>query len=343
MRVMDGDRFSPEELQELVCRALERSGATAAMARATARALWAAEADGIASHGVSRVPQYCGHLKNGRARGSAVPVIARDSRGACLVDAKQGLAFEACALAVSEAIRRAREFGVAYVAVTNSNHFGVAAYHVEPIAEAGLVGLAFGNSPAAIPAWGGTRALFGTNPLAAIFPRRSAAPLVIDLSLSAAARGKIMVAAREGKPIPEGWALDKEGRNTTDASAALEGSMLAAGGMKGAMLALTVELLVCALSGAAFGFESDSFFTEEGRPTRIGQAFIAIDPAALAGREVYLERIETLVAAMNAEPGVRLPGERRRVQRERATREGISLPRELARRIRALAGETSHA
>ena len=340
---MDGDRFSPEELQELVCRALERSGATAAMAHATARALWAAEADGIASHGASRVPQYCGHLKNGRARGSAVPVIARDSRGACLVDAKQGLAFEACALAVSEAIRRAREFGVAYVAVTNSNHFGVAAYHVEPIAEAGLVGLAFGNSPAAIPAWGGTRALFGTNPLAAVFPRRSAAPLVIDLSLSAAARGKIMVAAREGKPIPEGWALDKEGRNTTDASAALEGSMLAAGGMKGAMLALTVELLVCALSGAAFGFESDSFFTEEGRPTRIGQAFIAIDPAALAGREVYLERIETLVAAMNAEPGVRLPGERRRAQRERATREGISLPRELARRIRALAGETSHA
>src|SRR5436309_2597715 len=121
---MDAQRLSPEELQKLVCRALERSGATAAMAAATARALAAAEADGLAAHGASRVPQYCGHLRNGRARGAAVPVIARDSKGACLVDAQRGLAFEACALAAKEAIRRAREFGVAYVAVTNSNHFG---------------------------------------------------------------------------------------------------------------------------------------------------------------------------------------------------------------------------
>ena len=338
-----GDRLTLQELQELMGRALERSGASASMASATAKALAAAEADGIASHGASRVPQYCGHLRNGRARGTAIPAIARDSKGACLVDANQGLAFEACALAGREAIGRAREFGVAYVAVTNSNHFGVAAYHVEPIAEAGLVGLAFGNSPAAIPAWGGKRALFGTNPLAAIFPRRDAPPLVIDLSLSAAARGKIMVAAREGKSIPEGWALDKDGRETTDPRAALEGSMLAAGGVKGAMLALTVELLVCALSGAAYGFESDSFFTEEGRPTRIGQAFIAIDPAALAGRDVFLDRVETLVAAMTEEPGVRLPGERRRQERERAAREGIALPGDLARKIRTLAGEISHA
>ena len=220
--------------------------------------------------------------------------------------------------------RRAYEFGVAFVAVTNSNHFGVAAYHLEAIAQAGLVGLAFGNSPAAMPAWGGKRALFGTNPVAAAFPRRGPAPpLMIDLSLSAVARGKIMVAARDGKPIPEGWALDKDGNPTTDARAALEGSMLPAGGVKGAMLALTVELLVCALSGAAYGFESDSFFVEEGRPTRIGQAFLAVNPGALAGNEVFLERVETLVAAMTEEPGVRLPGERRRANRERAAREGV--------------------
>ena len=114
--------------------------------------------------------------------------------------------------------------------------------------------------------------------------------------------------------------------------------MLPAGGVKGAMLALTVELLVCALSGAAFGFESDSFFVEEGRPTRIGQAFLAIDPGALAGREVFLERVETLVAAMVADPGVRLPGDRRRANRERAEREGIAVAPELIARIRALAG-----
>jgi (2R)-3-sulfolactate dehydrogenase (NADP+) len=340
---MSGGAIPVAELERMMAAALARCGASEAMAQATARALAAAEMDGIPSHGASRVPQYCGHLKNGRAKGSAVPVVAAGSKAACLVDARGGLAFEACALAVREAIRRAREFGVAFVSVANSNHFGVAGYHLEPIAEAGLVGLAFGNSPAAMPAWGGKRALFGTNPVAAVFPRRAGAPLVIDVSLSAVARGKIMVAARDGKSIPEGWALDREGRPTTDARAALEGSMLPAGGVKGAMLALTVELLACALSGSAFGFESDSFFTEEGKPTRIGQAFLAIDPGALAGREVFLERVETLVAAIMEEPGVRLPGARRLEQRGKARSAGVTVPGDLLRRIRALAGEPADA
>ena len=336
---MSSERVSAASLESLMQAALMRAGATHAMAAATARALRAAEEEGIASHGASRIPQYCGHLANGRANGAAVAVVSRDSKAACLVDAKGGLAFEACELAGREAVRRAGEYGVAFVSVTNSNHFGVAAYHLEAIAAAGLVGLAFGNSPAAMPAWGGTRALMGTNPLAAVFPRRNGGPLSIDLSLSAVARGKIMVAAREGKPIPEGWAIDAQGRATTDAKAALAGSMLPAGGVKGAMLALTVELLVCSLSGAAFGFESDSFFTDEGRPTRIGQAMIAIDPRALAGRDVYLERVETLIAAMTEEPAVRLPGARRAANRHNAARDGLAVPAELLARIRSLAGE----
>ena len=334
---MSAERQQPADLERLIQAALRASGANDAMAASTARALVAAELEGLASHGASRVPQYCGHLRNGRATGSAIARVARDSKAACVVDAAGGLAFPACDLAGVEAIRRAREFGVAFVAVANSNHFGVAAHHVEPLARAGLVGLAMGNSPAAMPAWGGKRALFGTNPIAAAFPRRGAEPLSIDLSLSAVARGRIMVAAKKGEAIPEGWALDAQGRPTTDAKAALEGSMLPAGGVKGAMLALVVELLVCALSGAAYGFESDSFFTEEGRPTRIGQALLAIDPRALAGEQVYLERVETLIAAMLEDPEVRLPGERRRRNAERARREGIEVPAELLARIRALA------
>ncbi|HEX4763537.1 MAG TPA: Ldh family oxidoreductase, partial [Usitatibacter sp.] len=180
-------------------------------------------------------------------------------------------------------------------------------------------------------------------PVAAVFPRRNAPAVSIDLSLSAVARGKIMVAARDNKPIPEGWALDADGRPTTDAKAALAGSMLPAGGVKGAMLALTVELMVCALSGAAYGFESDSFFTEEGKPTRIGQAILGIDPRALAGNDVYLERVETLVETMSADPEVRLPGERRRRNADEARREGVHVPADLMARIRALAGEASHA
>ena len=339
---MSNVQIVPAELQRLMHAALRASGASEAMSQATARALVGAELQGIPSHGASRIPQYCGHVRNGRANGNAVARVVRERGGACLVDADGGLAFPACELAVREAVTRARAHGVAFVSVTNSNHFGVAAGHLEPLAQAGLVGLAFGNSPAAMPAWGGKRALFGTNPVAALFPRREGPPLSIDVSLSAVARGKIMVAARDGKPIPEGWALDAEGRPTTDAKAALAGSMLPAGGVKGAMLALVVELLACALSGAAYGFESDSFFTAEGRPTRIGQGFLAIDPGALAGREVYLERMETLITAMLAEEGVRLPGARRHQTAARHAG-GIAVPAELLGQIRKLAGEAPDA
>jgi len=238
---------------------------------------------------------------------------------------------------VDEAVRRARELGVAFAGVANSHHFGVAAWHLEPVAAAGMVGLAFGNSPAAMPAAGGTRALFGTNPIAAVFPRRDAPALTIDLSLSEVARGKVMVAAKEGKPIPLGWALDGEGRPTTDPKAALQGSMLAMGGTKGAMLALVVELLVTALTGAALGFEASSFFVDEGNRPRIGQAFLVIDPDALAGRDVFAERVETLLAAMQQDAGVRLPGARRAALAARARAQGVDLPQALVEQLRALA------
>ena len=339
---MSVERVAPEDLQRTMERALRASGANEAMAAATARALVAAELQGLASHGASRIPQYCGHVGNGRANGKAVARVVRERAGACLVDAGGGLAFAACELAVEEAIRRAKGHGVAFASVTNSNHFGVAAWHLEPVARAGLVGIGFGNSPAAMPAWGGKRPLFGTNPVAAVFPRREGDALSIDLSLSAVARGKIMVAARDGKPIPEGWAIDAEGRPTTDAKAALAGSMLPAGGVKGAMLALVVELLACALSGAAYGFESDSFFTAEGKPTRIGQGFLVVDPDALAGRDVYLERVETLVAAMLEDEGVRLPGARR-AELARRNAAGIDVPSALMKQIRELAGEAARA
>lgn len=330
--------LSMAELGALATEALVRAGAGPEMAAATARALVAAEAQGLASHGLSRVAQYAGHLRCGRVNGEARPRVRQQKAAALLVDAQEGLAFPACALAVREAIRSAGETGAAFAGVTNSHHFGAAAYHLEPVAEAGMVGLAFGNSPAAMPAWGGKRALFGTNPIAAVFPRRAGPPLVIDLSLSEVARGKLMVAAKQGKPIPEGWALDKDGNPTTDPQAGLEGMMLPAGGVKGAMLALVVELLCCALTGAAYGFEADSFFTDEGNRPRIGQAFLVIDPGALAGAGVFDERIETLVSAMLADADVRLPGQRRHALALAAEKEGIEIAPALLGQLQALAG-----
>jgi (2R)-3-sulfolactate dehydrogenase (NADP+) len=329
--------FTLQQLTDIAQQALSRAGANDVMAASTARALVAAEAQGLSSHGMGRVPQYALHLRNGRADGSAVPVIAKAKGATLLVDAKCGLAFPACALAIAEALRVARDCGVAFAGVTNSHHFGVAAYHLTPVAATGMVGLAFGNSPAAMPAAGGKRPLFGTNPIAAIFPRRGGAPLSVDLSLSEAARGKVMVAARKGEAIPLGWALDREGRPTTDARAALDGSMLPMGGTKGAMLALVVELLACALTGAAYGYEADSFFVDAGNRPRLGQAFLVIDPDALAGRGVYLDRVEALVTEMLEDPGVRLPGYRRDALAAAAASNSIDIAQGLADELTRLA------
>ena len=332
-----GLRLSIDELTQLATRVLENAGAARAMAQAAAKALVAAEMEGLAGHGLARAPLYAQHLREGRANGQAKISIKSDKGAACLIDAGGGLAFEASALAVDEAIKRARRFGIAFCGVTHSHHFGAAAFHLAPVAQADMVGLAFTNSPAAINAWGGKKPLFGTNPIAAIFPRRGQEqPLIIDLSLTEVVRGKIMLYAKEGKPIPLGWAVDKDGKPTTDAQAALTGSLFAIGGAKGAMLALAVELLCVALTGAAFGYENDSYF-EPGNKPRIGHAIVAIDPAALAGSDIYFERVETLVTAMLADDGVRLPGERRHAARIDAQENGIELADPMYRQLVALA------
>ena len=317
----------------LAAGALRDAGASEAMAQSTARALVLAQAQGIASHGLSRVAQYATHLRNGRADGTAVAVVARRKGAAVLVDAKQGLAFPACDLAIEQGIAIANELGVCFAGITNSHHAGVLVDHLRPAAAAGLVGLGFANSPAAMPAAGGKHPVFGTNPVAAVFPRRGGDPLMIDLSLSEVARGKLMVAAKEGRAIPLGWALDQNGEPTTDPQAGLEGSMLpigAASSPKGAMLALIVELLVVALTGARFGFEASSFFVDEGDVPRIGQAFLLIDPAALAGSDVYLDRVEALISEMLVDDGVRLAGTRRLALERKAREEGVEIPDELA-------------
>jgi (2R)-3-sulfolactate dehydrogenase (NADP+) len=332
--------IAPDDAFALSRSALAAAGAAVAMADSTARALVAAECEGLSSHGLARVPQYATFLRNGRADGRAVPRIVAARAASALVDAADGLAFPACDLAVATAVGQASEAGASVVAVTNSHHFGVAAYHLMPVAAAGMVGLACGNSPAAMPVPGGRHALLGTNPIAAVFPRPGDAPLVIDLSLSEAARGKVMVAAREGRPIPPGWALDADGRPTTDAQAALSGSMLpfgsASGGTKGGMLALIVELLVTTLTGAAFGREADSFFVDAGNRPRLGQVFVAIDPRGLAGAHAYARRVEALVAAMLEDDGVRLPGARRAALAVAAQRDGLNVPDALIAQIESL-------
>ncbi len=324
---------------DLVTRALMRAGASSAMAQSTARALVRAEAQGIASHGLSRVTQYATHLQNGRANGQAVPQVLQSKTAALVVDAQQGLAFPACDLAIERAIDIAREQGICLAAVRNSHHCGVLVDHLRAVAAAGMVGLGLTNSPAAMPVAGGKHAMLGTNPVAAAFPREGAEPLLIDLSLSEVARGKIMVAAKDGKPIPAGWALDAQGQPTQDATAALAGSMLPIGATtstKGNMLALVVELLVSALIGAQFGFEASSFFVDAGNQPKIGQTFIVIDPQATQGAAPYFARVEVLIAQMLQDEGVRLPGARRLALEREAAIKGVNVADATLKSIEAL-------
>jgi len=325
-----------QELFRLGCTALERAGAHAAMAQAAARHLVQAEAQGLPTHGMSRVPFYCSMLRNGRADGAAQPAMVSDRAAACLIDNRDGLPYVSVDWAVAEVIQRARRNGIAFAGIRNSSHVGVLGIHLLSVAEAGLVGFAFTNSPAAIPAWGGKKPLFGTNPVAAAFPRRNADPIVIDLALTTVVRGRIMMAMRKGERIPEGWALDRHGKPTTDPKEAIEhGSLFPIGGAKGAMLALMFELICASLTGAAIGPEADSFFAEQGNKPRIGQAFIAIDPSALAGSEKFAERVEAVVSTMLSDPEVRLPGARR-FAAERASKAGLEIPDDLLAQIEKL-------
>ncbi len=328
------------ELEALARAVLLRHGVNERAAAACARVLVQADACGIETHGVSRIPMYCDMLRAGRIDPAAVPCLLEDAPGrpATLVDACGGLAYDACDLAVDTLADRAAREGVAFLGIRNSSHVGALGLHLEPLAARGLVALAFSNAPAVMPFWGGRTQSLGTNPVAAIFPRREGPPLLVDLSLTTVARGHILLAAQRQEPIPEGWALDRHGRPTTDAQEALQGSLLPVGGAKGAMLALCFELLCSALTGAALSFEADAFFDPKGNAPRIGQAFLALSPERLAGRAVYFERVDALLARIAQDPEVRLPGDRRAVLRAQAQAEGVPVRDDLVDRLRALAG-----
>jgi len=331
-------RKKPQELFRLAREALLRAGAHETMAETAAQHLVRAEEQGLPTHGMSRVPFYCSMLRSGRADGKARPSMAADKAAVCLIDNADGLPYESAAWAIEEVIQRARRNGIGFAGIRNSAHVGVLGIHLLKVAETGMVGVAFTNSPAAIPAWGGKKALFGTDPVAFAFPRKGADPIVVDLALTTVTRGKIMVAMQKGEKIPEGWALDRHGKPTTDPKEAIEqGSLFPIGGAKGAMLALAFELVCAALTGAAIGPEADSFFAEQGNKPRIGQAFLAIDPGALAGMEKYFERVETVVRTMLADEGVRLPGAKRFASEKKLQQAGIEVADDLLARIEKLA------
>lgn len=323
-----------EEARALVVRTLMRCNTSRENAGHVAEALVGAELVGQTGHGLRRLPAYAAQAAAGKVDGHAVPKAKRVRPGLLAVDAGHGFAYPALALAIEALPEMARAQGIAAAGIGRSHHAGVTGLFAEALAGGGLVGLVLTNGPAAIAPWGGKRGLFGTNPVAFAAPVPGAAPLVIDLSVSRVARGRIMAAAQKGEPIPEGWALDAEGRPTSDPKAALEGTMVPLGEAKGAALALMVEVLAAGLTGANYGWEASSFFDAEGPPPGTGQFLMAIDPGAMHG--AALQRIGALAAAVEGEGDARLPGRRRQALRARLTAEGIPLDAALAAEIDAV-------
>jgi (2R)-3-sulfolactate dehydrogenase (NADP+) len=324
-----------EEARELVSQALMRCRTGADNAAAVACALVAAEADGLKGHGLARVPSYAAQARVGKVDGFAAPSLARPRPGVIAIDAANGFAYPAIDAAVAALPPAARATGIAAASIRRSHHCGVAGHPVERLAEGGLVALMLANTPAAIAPWGGSRGVFGTNPIAFACPLPERPPIVVDLSLSKVARGNILAARQRGERIPEGWALDRAGRPTTDPDAALDGTMLPLGDAKGTALALAVEVLAAGLTGANFAGEASSFLDAEGAPPGTGQILIAFDPAAFAGVG-GLARFAALAAAIESQPGARLPGARRLATRLKAQHEGVTVDDALIAEISAL-------
>jgi (2R)-3-sulfolactate dehydrogenase (NADP+) len=328
-------RMTLPEIEDLAFRALVAAGTSQANARALAAATAATEADGVVSHGLAYIPIYAEHVRCGKVDGHALPEVTQTRPGVLVADAGTGFAHPAIDAGFARLIPLARAQGIAALFVRESYNCGVLGIHTARLAEAGLVGLGFTNAPASIAPSGGARPVVGTNPFSLATPGEDG--LLIDQSASTIAKSEVMKHAREGRPIPEGWALDAGGNPTTDPEVGLKGSMAPSGGYKGVGVALLVETMAAALSGALLGKDAAPFSGTAGGPPRTGQCFLAIDPEAGA-HGLFAERMTALTAAIRAEEGARLPGDGRRAKRARAAAEGVDVSTATLAKIEAIFG-----
>lgn len=334
------------EVQTISRRMLIASGASSLQADATARSIADAEAEGIRTVGLSYLPTYCDHVACGKVNGAAVPAVSSPRPGTIVVDAQLGFCHPAYEAGEEPLIAAAQRNGVAMLALIHSYSAGVLGWFVDRLAREGLIAIMFANSSALMAPHGGMRPFFGTNPIAWAAPRRSGPPVVADLSSSAVAWVKVNAAAQAGESIPLGWAFDSEGQPTTDAAAALAGSMAPAAGHKGSALALLVDIMSGAVAVSNFSHEAESFGGTAGGPPDVGQVVLAIDPSCTTPGTTgdgYLDRLEAEFTAMAAEPGVRLPGDRRIDERSRAQLAGVDVSDELMATLNAYAEHGSPA
>jgi len=327
-----------DELRALCIAAARAAGARKAIARSLAEATVVAEAEGQRSVGLAHFFDYTDALRAGRIDGRAKPKIDRARPAVFHVDAGGGLAqlgFDRC---FDRLVKATRKHGVALFSQHNAYTCGSLGYHVERLAREGLVALAATNGPALIAGGGAVRPVYCTNPMAFAAPVAGGGPLLVDQSSSATAFVNVRAAAEAGKAIPAGWAIDRDGKPTTDPKAAIEGALLAFGGARGGNVALIVEVMAAGLSGANWSLDAPSI-TAGSRNSGAGLTIIAIDPAVLAPD--FADRLAAQLDRLADEYGVHIPGRSKAAASERALTKGVALDAALVRRLRRDAGEAA--
>jgi len=337
--------ISPADLKSWASRIFERAGLPPAEAADAADVLVSANLRGVDSHGVLQLAGKARRVLSGAMNARPSPRIERDGPAALLVDGDNGVGMVVGAWAMRRAIERARENGVAFAAVRRSNHFGMGAYYGQMAAAENMIGLCGTNTSAIMAPWGSVTPYLGTNPLVVAVPGGIEGGLVLDMATSQVAWGKVEVAARAGQKIPLTWATDRDGRPTDDPNEGMRGMMLPLGGYKGYGLSLMIDVLSGVLSGAGFGTHIADFYLQADQPEDVGHFFVALDVSRFMPLPLFLARVEQMVSEIRAcQPAegvarIYVPGEIEAETAARRRREGIPLPADMVRDLRALAEE----
>lgn len=337
--------FSAEDLERATAAIFAHWRVPEADAAVIARSLVAANLRGVDTHGVARIPGYIERFRTRLVEPRPDIRVTSRMPFAASVNGGNGMGPVVAQAAMEEALRRAETIGVGVVTARRSNHFGTAAFYALQAAERGMIGLCMSPASKSLAPFGSREPLFGTNPVAAAAPAGRHDPWVMDMATSVAARGHIRLAARHGEAIPEGWALDAEGRPTTDAQAALAGVMLPFSGVKGSAISMLVDILGGVLSGSGFGGAIRDMTRDFEAPQDVGHFFMAFQVEALMPLDEFNARMEEEIARLKAlKPAagfseVLYPGEpeARRARERRAN--GIPLTAQVEAAVRAEAEE----
>ena len=330
-------RLSPAAARKLIFKALTGAGTAAANAGYFTDAILDTELSGLEGHGFYWLQYYCEHVQSGKVDGRAKPGVKKLSPVAFRVDAKRGFAHPAIEAGFAKLIPAAKKNGIAGMAVHNSYNAATLGYHTGFLARNGLLAFGFTNSPPAIAPVGGKKPVIGTNPLSFAVPGKTGKiAFLIDQSSSAVPWTSVKLAADDGRAIPLGWALDPDGKPTTDPDRGLAGSMAPSGGYKGFGQGLIVEVMCAALAGANRGPQMGSFMANDGKPIGCGQFFIALDPERFSGG-VFTRQVTALVKSVTGQEGARMPNSRRTANQKRLAKEGLPIDRALYERLKSFA------